>query len=211
MDSNNGPGSSSNKSSSLKEASISTGTGSKYVDTAFQFMETNRSQLPGEIGKKCEATIWRQDHENKQFDAQAMGKTAQVAELLDQLKKMDISEAAQQDVVFEQCYRPVLEKEKEIRKLEKELEELRRRNRNRTSTCKDPVMTEIVLMDKDTRTPKPFKLVDFAAMSTVDVWDYDGRYGGEEALRVKERQVMALAKEQQRAAEGWDEDARRLK
>jgi len=50
-----------------------------------------------------------------------------------------------------------------------------------------PPATPIKIWDPRTKQTKVVHIVDFAAMSSYDVYKYDGRYGGEEEIRAKER------------------------
>jgi len=165
------------------------------------------SQLTRDKADRFEAAVRRLENGNHKISSETMDKKARLVNLIEKLKKMDEMQAADEESVFQRCYRPVHEKEEEIKKLEKELEDHRSRN-PRSGGSKNFHATEITIMDKDTRTPKPYKLVDFAAMSANDVHEYDGRYGGEEAIRMRKREAAAITRErrdQRRSTEGRNE------
>jgi len=166
------------------------------------------SQLTRDKADRFEAAVRRLENGNHKISSETMDKKARLVNLIEKLKKMDEMQAADEESVFQRCYRPVHEKGEELKKLEKELEDHRRRN-PRSEGSKNFHVTEITIMDKDTRTPRPYKLVDFAAMSANDVHEYDGRYGGEEAIRatirVRKREAAAITRErrdQRRSTEG---------
>jgi len=159
--------------------------------------------LTGDRGKRLEAALRRLENQNRKIGPETMNKMAQLANLLEKLKKMDEEmKAVDPESVFQRCYRPVAEKEEELKQVEKELEEFYRRNPTSRGS-KSQHVTEIVIMDKNTRTPKPYNLVDFGSMRSNDVHEYDGRYGGEEALHVREREAAAIGRDQRRSTEGW--------